>query len=61
MSGQYDVAFGKMKEGSVALRRAGVRSEFFSIPGAYHGSFGAQPEAAMHPALAFVAGREGDR
>lgn len=55
MSGTYDVAFAKMRDGSTNLQRAGVRSQFFPIKDAWHGSFGAHPEDAMFPALAFVA------
>ena len=57
MAGQHDIAYAKMKSGALALRRAGVRSEFFGIANGYHGSFGPNPEAAMFPAIDFVTGR----
>lgn len=59
MSGRHDAAFPKMRDASVELRHAGVRSELFVIAGAGHGSMGEHPEAAMLPAIAFVATTEG--
>jgi pimeloyl-ACP methyl ester carboxylesterase len=55
MSGEHDVAFGKMRAASIELERAGVRSSFFAIRGARHGSLGEHPELAMLAAIQFVA------
>lgn len=54
MAGQYDLAQGTHPAAVSSLKRAGIGSAFFTLPGARHGQMGDTPEDSMKQALDFV-------
>lgn len=54
LAGQYDLAQGTHPAAVSSLKRAGIASAFFTLPGARHGQMGENPEDSMKQALDFV-------